>query len=124
MIKAKYIDKSVRKNRLRKSIRKTINGDPKRPRMIIFRSNKYLYTQVYDDLNGKVLTHASTLEKEVRAKLKSTKNMDAAKVMGEVIAERLKKLKIKTVIFDRNVYSYAGRVKTFADSAREKGIKF
>lgn len=124
MIKAKYIDKKIRKNRLRKSIRKTVNGDAKRPRMIIFRSNKYLYTQIYDDLNGKILAHASTLEKDVRAKLKSTKNMDAAKVMGEVIAERLKKLKIKSVVFDRNVYSYAGRVKTFADSAREKGIKF
>ncbi|MEN8154216.1 MAG: 50S ribosomal protein L18 [Acidobacteriota bacterium] len=124
MIRAKFIDKKKRKNRLRKSIRKNLNGNPEKPRMIIFKSNKYLYTQVYDDLNGKVLAHASTLEKEVKAKLKSTKDIDAAKVMGEVIADRLKKLKIKTVVFDRNVYSYAGRVKSFADSAREKGIKF
>ena len=124
MIKAKYIIKATKNSRLRKTIRKVLNGDAKRPRMIIFRSNKYLYTQVYDDVNGKVLTHASTLEKEVKAKLKSTKDKDAAKVMGEVIAERLKKLKIKEVVFDRNVYSYTGRVKVFADSAREKGIKF
>jgi len=124
MIKAKYIIKATKNSRLRKTIRKVLNGDAKRPRMIIFRSNKYLYTQVYDDVNGKVLTHASTLEKEVKSKLKSTKDKDAAKAMGEVIADRLKKLKIKEVVFDRNVYSYTGRVKVFADSAREKGIKF
>ena len=124
MIKAKHIVKKTRCTRLRKTIRKTISGVPKKPRLIIFRSNKYLYSQVYDDLNGKVLAYASTLEKEVKSKLKSTKDKEAAKVMGEVIADRLKKLKIKEVVFDRNVYSYTGRVKVFADSAREKGIKF
>jgi large subunit ribosomal protein L18 len=124
MIKAKYIERNKRNSRLRKSIRKVISGNPERPRMIIVRTNKYLYAQVLDDLNGKVITYASTLEKDVRAKLKSTKDKEAAKVMGEVIAERLKKLKIDSVVFDRNVYSYTGRVKIFADSAREKGIKF
>lgn len=124
MIKAKYIVKNKRTNRLRKTIRKKLSGDSKKPRMIIFRSNKYLYSQVVDDANGNVLAHASTLENEVKSKLKSTKDKEAAKVMGEVIAERLKKLKIKEVVFDRNVYAYTGRVKVFADSAREKGIKF
>jgi len=124
MIKAKYIEKKIRNTRLRKTIRKIISGDSKRPRMIIFRSNKYLYSQVYDDTKGKVLTQASTLENVVKSKLKNTKDKEAAKVLGEVIAERLKKIKIKSVIFDRNVYSYTGRVKVFADSAREKGIKF
>ena len=124
MIKAKYIVKKRRSNRLRKTIRKVISGDSKKPRMIIFRSNKYLYSQVYDDVNGKVLAYASTLEKEVKSKLKSTKDKEAAKVMGEVIADRLKKLKIKEVVFDRNIYSFTGRVKVFADSAREKGLKF
>ena len=124
MIKAKYIEKNKRNNRLRKTIRKKISGNQEKPRLIIFRSNKYLYSQVVDDVNGNVLAHASTLESEVKSKLKSTKDKEAAKVMGEVIAERLKKLKIKEVVFDRNVYSYTGRVKVFADSAREKGIKF
>ena len=124
MIKAKYIERSRRNRRLRKSIRKMISGNPERPRMVIVRTNKYLYTQVYDDLSGKVLAYASTLEKDVRSKLKSTKDKEAAKVMGEVIAERLKKIKIDQIVFDRNVYSYTGRVKVFADSAREKGIKF
>ena len=124
MIKAKYIVKKKRSTRLRKTIRKVISGDSKKPRLIIFRSNKYLYSQVYDDVNGKVLAHASTLEKEVKSKLKSTKDKEAAKIMGEVIADRLKKLKIKEVVFDRNIYSFTGRVKVFADSAREKGLKF
>ncbi len=124
MIKEKYIAKGIKRLRLRKSIRKKINGTPKRPRMIIFRSNKYIYTQVLDDVSGKVLASASSLEKEIKAKLKSTKDKDAAKAVGEAIAERLKKKKIRNVIFDRNVYPFMGRVKAFADSAREKGIKF
>jgi len=124
MYKAKFIIKKTKKDRLRKTIRKKTNGTAKKPRMIIFKSNKYLYTQVYDDLSRKVLTTASTIEKEVKAQLKSTKDTEAAKVMGKVIAERLKKIKIKQVIFDRNVYPYMGRVKAFAESARENGLKF
>ncbi len=124
MIKPKFIIKDIKKRRLRKSIRKKLNGTPEKPRMIVFLSNKYLYTQVYDDISGEVLASASTIEKEVKAKLKSTKNLEAAKVVGEIIAERLKKKKIKQVVFDRNVYPFLGRVKAIADSAREKGIKF
>lgn len=124
MIKPKYISKNIRNRRLRKSIRKKLNGTKENPRMIIFKSNKYLYTQVYNDLNGTVITSASTIEKEVKEKLKSKKDKDAAKIMGEVIADRLKKKKIKQVVFDRNIYPFMGRVKIFADSARKKGIKF
>lgn len=123
MIKPKYISKGIKKRRLRKSIRKKLNGTPEKPRLIVFISNKYLYTQVYDDLSGKVLASASTIEKEVKSNLKSTKDLAAAKAVGEVIAERLKKKKIKNVVFDRNFYPYMGRVKALADSAREKGIK-
>ena len=122
MITPKYILKNKRKDRIRKSIRKKISGTPERPRLIIVRSNKYLYAQVYDDENAKVLANASTLEKEVKSKLKGTKDKEAAKVLGEILAERLKKKKVKTVVFDRNVYDYKGRVKVFADSVREKGI--
>lgn len=124
MYKAKYITKKVKKDRIRKSIRKRLNGTAKKPRLIIFKSNKYLYTQVYDDQSRKVLTTASTIEKEVKSQLKSTKDSEAAKLMGKLIAERLKKIKIKQVVFDRNLYPYMGRVKAFADSARENGIKF
>jgi len=124
MIKAKFEVKKIRKQRLRKSIRKQLNGTPERPRMIVVRTNKYLYTQVVDDASGSVLTSASTLEKDVRSQLKSTKDKDAAKLIGKIIADRLKEKKIEAVVFDRNVYPFTGRVKVFADSARENGIKF
>jgi large subunit ribosomal protein L18 len=124
MITPKYIVKKGRKERMRMTLRKKIKGTADKPRMIIVKSNKYLYTQVVDDSHGKVLTAASTLEKDLKAKLKSVKGKEAAKLMGEVIAERLKEKNIKTIVFDRNTYSYAGRVKIFADAAREKGIDF
>jgi len=123
MITPKYILKNKRKQRVRKSIRKNLSGSPERPRLIVIRSNKYLYTQVYDDDNAKVLANASTLEKDIKSKLKSTKDKEAAKLIGKIIAERLKKKKIKKVVFDRNIYSFTGRVKVFADSIRENGIK-
>jgi len=124
MITPKHVIKKRKKARVRKSIRKTINGTPEKPRMLVVRSNKYLYTQVYDDTTGKVLASASTLEKEIKSQLKNTKDKEAARVMGKVIAERLKKNKIKRVVFDRNVYPFAGRIKIFADSAKENGILF
>ncbi len=124
MITPKYIIKKKKRARVRKSIRKIINGTPEKPRMIIVRSNKYLYTQVYDDTTGSVLTSASTLEKEVKSQLKSTKDKEAAKLLGKLIAERLKENKVKRVVFDRNVYPFTGRIKIFADSARENGILF
>jgi len=124
MITPKYIIKKKKRLRLRKSIRKKINGVPEKPRMIVGRSNKYMYVQVIDDENHKVLASASTLEKELKTQLKSTKDKDAAKLMGKVIAERLKEVKVETVAFDRNIFPFVGRVKAFADSARENGIIF
>ena len=124
MITPKHDIKKKRKQRLRKSIRKITNGSPEKPRMIIVRSNKYLYTQIIDDVNGNIVASASTLEKDIKGQLKSTKDKEAAKLMGKVIAQRLKKKKIDSVIFDRNIYPFTGRVKVFADSARENGIKF
>jgi large subunit ribosomal protein L18 len=124
MITAKYIIKKIKSQRVRRTIKATLRGTPERPRMIMVKSNKYLYTQVIDDASHQVLLCASTLEKELKAKLKSAKNKDAAKLLGETIAERLKEKKIESVVFDRNVYAYAGRVKIFSDAAREKGIRF
>jgi large subunit ribosomal protein L18 len=124
MITPKYVIKKTKKKRMRKSIRKIVNGAPEKPRMIVVRSNKYLYTQVYDDTTGNVLASASTLEKEVKAQLKSTKDKEAAKAMGKTIAERLKSINIRQVVFDRHMYPFTGRVKVFADSARENGIIF
>ncbi|HUU05000.1 MAG TPA: 50S ribosomal protein L18 [Patescibacteria group bacterium] len=124
MITAKYIIKKIKRQRVRRALKATLRGTPERPRMIMVKSNKYLYTQVIDDASHQVLLTASTLEKDLQAKLKSAKNKDAAKLLGETIAERLKEKKIETVVFDRNVYAFAGRVKIFTDAAREKGIRF
>ena len=122
MITPKYVIKKRKKNRIRKTIRKKLNGTPERPRLFIFKSNKYIYTQLIDDANCKVLASASTIEKEVSKELKSTKDTDAAKLLGKVIAERAGKVDVKTVVFDRNIYPFMGRVKAFADSVRENGI--
>lgn len=124
MITPKYIIKEKRKERVRKSIRQRVMGTPARPRMILVRSNKYLYTQVFDDTAGTVLTSASTMEKEIKTQLKSTKDKEAAKMIGKIIADRLKEKNITAVVFDRNIYSFTGRVKVFAESARENGIQF
>jgi large subunit ribosomal protein L18 len=124
MITPKYKIRKIKRQRVRSAIKATLRGTPERPRLIMVRTNKYLYTQVIDDASHQVLLCASTLEKELKAKLKSAKNKDAAKLLGETIAERLKEKKIAAVVFDRNVYAYAGRVKIFSDAAREKGIRF
>jgi len=124
MITAKYVIRKIKRLRVRRSIKATLRGTPERPRLIMIRSNKYLYTQVIDDASHQVLLSASTLEKELKGKLKSAKDKAAAKLLGETIAERLKEKKIAAVVFDRNVYAYAGRVKVFSDAAREKGIRF
>ncbi len=124
MITPKYIIKKKRKKRIRNRLRSKLVGTAKIPRMMVTRTNKYLYVQVFDDEKANVITTASTLEKELKPNLKSTKDKEAAKLLGKVIADRLKEKKIKEVIFDRNVYLFAGRVKIIADSARENGIKF
>ena len=124
MITAKYIIKKVKAKRLRNALKANVRGTLARPRLILVKSNKYLYSQVIDDDNHHILTTASTLEKGLKTKLKSAKNKEAAKLLGETIAERLKEIKIEAVVFDRNVYAFAGRVKIFTDAAREKGIRF
>jgi large subunit ribosomal protein L18 len=124
MITPKYIVKSKRKKRIRNRLRSQLVGTASKPRLMVTKTNKYLYAQVFDDEKSSVILTASTLEKELRPNLKSTKDKEAAKMLGELIAKRLKEKKIKNVIFDRNVYLYAGRVKIIADTARENGIKF
>lgn len=124
MITPKHVLKKKRKQRLRKAIRKRLNGTPECPRLIIVRSNKYLSAQVYDDLNGKVLASATTQAKDVKSQLKSSKDKSAAKFLGKMIADELKGKKVKSVVFDRNHYIFTGRVKVFAESVRENGIIF
>ena len=89
MLKDKTIEKRVRDGRLRKRIREKVKGTPERPRVHVFKSNTYIYTQVIDDRVGSVLLTASTLEKEFREKAKSTKNKDACGLLGELLGKRL-----------------------------------
>jgi len=105
-------------------IRKKISGTPQRPRLTVFRSLKYLYVQVIDDVNGVTLVSASSLEKEIKGDKGSNKNKDSAVKVGSLIAERALAKGIEQVVFDRNGYRFHGKIKALADAARDKGLKF
>jgi len=105
--------------------KKRIFGTPDKPRLVIYRSLKYVYGQIIDDSTYTVLVSASNLTKGVTQDLKKVKKKtDASRIIGKKLAEEAVKKKIKQVIFDRNGYIYHGRVKAFADGAREGGLKF
>jgi large subunit ribosomal protein L18 len=110
-----------RKARIRRAIRKAANG---RARLSIHRSSKQIYAQVIDDERGHTVAAASSLEKDMRGKLKTGANVDAAKEVGRLIAERAVAAGVKQVVFDRGGYLYHGRVKALADAAREGGLDF
>lgn len=110
-----------RKARVRYALRTKAAG---RVRLSVFRSGKHIYAQLIDDAKGVTLAAASTLDKEVKGKLKTTSTVEAAKVVGELIAGRAKKANVKEVVFDRGGYLFHGRVKALADAAREAGLSF
>jgi large subunit ribosomal protein L18 len=110
-----------RKARVRRALRNAANG---RPRLSVFRSSKQIYVQVIDDGEGRTLASASSLEKDMRAKLKTGADVEAAKEVGRLIAERATQAGVKQVVFDRSGYRYHGRVKALADAAREGGLEF
>jgi len=116
--------KKKSKDRIRKRIRKKIKGTSLRPRVYVFKSNRYLYTQAIDDEQGKVIVSASTLEKEFRNQQENYKNTEASKVLGEILAKRLQKKKISKIVFDRGAYPYHGRVKALAEAMRKGGLSF
>jgi large subunit ribosomal protein L18 len=124
VFKNKVDIKQRAKSRIRKRIRKKISGTSERPRVLVFRSNRYMYVQAIDDLNGVVLSSASTLEKEFKEKNKSFKNLEASKALGELFSKRLKKQKIDTIVFDRGVFPYHGRIKNLAEAMRKGGLTF
>lgn len=95
-----------------------------RPRLSVYRSGKQIYAQVIDDVKGVTLASASTLDKDIREKIKNGANTDAAGQVGKLVAERAKKAGVEKVVFDRGRYIYHGRVKALADGAREGGLAF
>ncbi|MDH7493837.1 MAG: 50S ribosomal protein L18 [Candidatus Saccharicenans sp.] len=124
MLKSKSEIKKLRKQRIRKRIRKKLRGTTDRPRVLIVKSNRYIYAQVIDDLSGRVITSASTLEKEFREKAKNLKNKEACALLGAVLARRLKEKNINSIVLDRGLYPYHGRVKVLADALRAEGLAF
>ena len=116
--------KQVRLQRRKWGIRKSLVGSPERPRLSVFRSDKHIYAQVIDDLAGRTLASASSMNTDVRGDLKNGGNIAAAKLVGKAIAERAKAAGVSQVAFDRGGRKYHGRVKALADAAREGGLKF
>ena len=122
MIKTK-----IRKNEAAKRhrrIRVNLSGTSERPRLAVHRTTKHIYAQVIDDTKGITLASAGSLEKEFKAKMAHGGNVEASKVIGQLIAERAKKAGVSKVVFDRGGFLYHGRVKALADSAREAGLEF
>ena len=105
-------------------IRNHVKGTAARPRLAVFRSNKHMYAQIIDDTVGNTLVSASTLQKEVKAELEKTNDVEAAAYLGKVIAERAKAKGIDEVVFDRGGFIYQGKIKALADAAREAGLNF
>ncbi|NLV88969.1 MAG: 50S ribosomal protein L18 [Tissierellia bacterium] len=118
--------KKVNRNENRKKrharVRRKIFGTPEKPRLNVFRSGKHIYAQIIDDSVGHTLVSASTLEN--KENLTSTKNKEAARLVGEAIAKKALEKGIQEVVFDRGGYLYHGRIKELADAAREAGLKF
>ena len=107
-----------------KKLRNRFSGTAERPRLAVFRSNNHMYAQIIDDTVGNTLVSASTLQKDVKANLEKTDNVDAAAYLGTVIAKRAIEKGINTVVFDRGGFIYHGKVKALADAAREAGLEF
>jgi large subunit ribosomal protein L18 len=119
---ATVADRTLRRTaKVRRNVRRAA-GD--RARLSVFRSSKHIYAQVIDDVKGETVASASSLEKEMRGSLKTGANIEAAKVVGKLVAERASAKGVKDVVFDRGAYLYHGRVKALADAAREGGLNF
>ena len=118
------LNKIERRKRIHYRIRKVVNGTAERPRMVVFRSNKQIYVQVVDDVNGVTLCAAASNDKELAAACKGKSGIEAAALVGKAIAERALAAGITTISIDRGGYLYHGRVKSLADAAREGGLIF
>lgn len=114
------ITKLTTKDKRIKRVRMKVRGDSQKPRLTVFKSHRYLYGQIIDDSKGKTLVSASTL----KSKKEPTKTIDSPAALGKLLADKAKKAKIHTVVFDRGGYKYHGLIKALAQGAREGGLKF
>jgi len=115
--------RSIARTRRHTRVRKNLSGSTERPRLNVFRSLSGIYAQVIDDHAGHTLVSASTVDSELREKMKGLKKSEQAKLVGQTVAERAKNKGIQAVVFDRGGYRYSGRVKALADGAREGGLQ-
>ena len=118
------IDKNKIRKRKHVRVRKNISGTAECPRLCVYRSNAHIYAQIIDDEAQTTLASASTLDKEIKGSVSVGSNIEAAKAVGKLIAERAAAKEIKVVVFDRGGYLYHGRVQALADAAREAGLEF
>ena len=107
-----------------KRVRKKVKGTEERPRLAVFKSSSHIYAQLIDDQKAFTITSASTLDTSFKQKMSSTGNVPAAKLVGQILAERAREKGIEKVIFDRGGFIYHGRIKALAESCREAGLKF
>lgn len=115
------LNKTEKRLKIKRRVRKNIHGTPERPRLSVYRSNKEIYAQVIDDVNGVTLASASSREKEISTE--GTKS-EVSGLVGKKVAEKAIAAGVETVVFDRNGFIYHGRIKALADGAREGGLKF
>ena len=118
------IDKNKIRKRKHVRVRKKISGTSECPRLCVYRSNAHIYAQIIDDETQTTLASASTLDKEIKGSVSVGSNIEAAKAVGKLIAERAAAKDIKVVVFDRSGYLYHGRVQALAEAAREAGLEF
>lgn len=118
------ITKVERRLRIKKRIRKIVEGSAERPRMTVFRSNKQISVQLIDDLAGSTLIAVSSLDKDIAKECVGKNKVDQATIVGTYVAKKAIEKGIDNVVFDRNGYLYHGRVKSLAESARNNGLKF
>jgi len=123
MIKDKVKKRNDKRKKIKKRIRRKISGDSERPRLVVYKSRRYIYAQAINDNKQITIASASSIEKDIRGNKRCVKDIETAKKIGELIAERLKKKGVKKAVFDRNGYLFHGKVKAVADGAREKGLK-
>ncbi|KPV44139.1 50S ribosomal protein L18 [Alicyclobacillus ferrooxydans] len=117
-------DRNLARKRRHLRVRNRITGTQARPRLNVYRSNKHIYAQVIDDVTGNTLVSASSVDKELNEQLKNGGNVDAARMVGELVAKRALEKGVSEVVFDRGGYLYHGRVQALADAAREAGLQF
>ena len=116
--------RTVVREQKHRRLRNRFSGTAERPRLAVFRSNNHMYAQIIDDTVGKTLVSASTLDKEVKAELEKTNNVEAAAAVGTDVAKSALEKGIKHVVYDRGGFIYAGKIKALAEAAREAGLEF